>query len=161
MTRTAIIPPALRAVHDQWHFAPAVRAGNLVFCSGIIGTSPDGNPPAHGLDGAQATTADRDAPLTALMAVRDPAAQFATAFQALATILGAAGTDLAHVVELTTYHVDMARHMETFMQVRARFLAPPYPAWTAVEVAGLIVPGGLVELRAVAQMPQLERDMGP
>lgn len=152
MTRDAIIPPALRAVHDQWHFAPAVRAGNLLFCSGIIGTSPDGNPPVTGLAGAEATTADPDAPLTALVAVRDPAAQFATAFEALAAILAAAGAGLDDVVELTTYHVDMARHMDTFMHVRARYLTAPYPAWTAVEVAGLIVPGGLVELRAVASL---------
>lgn len=153
MTRNAIIPPALRAVHDQWHFAPAVRAGNLLFCSGIIGTSPDGNPPPTGLAGAEATTADPDAPLTALVAVRDPAAQFATAFEALAAILAAAGAGLDDVVELTTYHVEMARHMDTFMQVRARYLSAPYPAWTAVEVAGLVVPGGLVELRAVASLP--------
>ena len=153
MTRDAIIPPALRAVHDRWHFAPAVRAGNLLFCSGIIGTSPDGNPPQTGLAGAEATTADPDAPLTALVAVRDPAAQFATAFEALAAILAAAGAGLDDVVELTTYHVEMARHMDTFMQVRARYLSAPYPAWTAVEVAGLIVPGGLVELRAVASLP--------
>lgn len=153
MTRDAIIPPALQAVHDQWHFAPAVRAGGLVFCSGIIGTSPDGKAPRSGLAGAEATTADRDAPLTALIAVRDPAEQFATAFEALQAILRAAGTDLHHVVELTTYHVEMTRHMAAFMEVRSRYLAAPYPAWTAVEVAGLIVPGGLVELRAVAAMP--------
>ena len=153
MPRNAIIPPALQAVHDQWHFAPAVRAGQLVFCSGIIGTSRDGARPVSGLEGAQATTAKADAPLDALVAVRDPADQFATAFEALQAILAAAGSDLAHVVELTTYHVEMARHMATFMEVRAQFLAPPYPAWTAVEVAGLIVPGGLVELRAVATLP--------
>lgn len=153
MTRDAIIPPALQAVHDQWHFAPAMRAGGLIFCSGIIGTSPDGNPPLSGLAGAEATTTDRDAPLTALMAVRDPAAQFATAFEALRAILRAAGADLSDLVELTTYHVEMERHMATFMAVRARYLAAPYPAWTAVEVKGLIVPGGLVELRAVAAAP--------
>ena len=153
MPRTPIIPPALQAVHDRWHFGPAMRAAGLIFCSGIIGTSPDGNPPASGLDGAQATTADPGAPLAALVAVRDPAAQFATAFEALRAILQTVGADLHDLVDLTTYHVDMARHMDTFMQVRARYLAPPYPAWTAVEVAGLIVPGGLVELRAVAAAP--------
>lgn len=153
MTRTPIIPPALQAVHHQWHFAPAMRAGGLIFCSGIIGTSPDGRAPETGLSGAQATTADPDAALSALVAVRDPAEQFATAFEALRAILGAAGADLTDLVELTTYHVDMARHMPTFMAVRARYLVAPYPAWTAVEVAGLIVPGGLVELRAVAAAP--------
>lgn len=150
MTRTAIIPPALQAVHDRWHFSPAMRAGGLIFCSGIIGTSPDGTSPGHALAGGQATSQDPDAALAALVAVRDPAAQFATAFATLAAILAEAGAGLADLVELTTYHVDMARHMETFMGVRAGFLTPPYPAWTAVEVAGLIVPGGLVELRAVA-----------
>lgn len=149
MPRTPVIPPALQAVHDRWQFSPAMRAGGLIFCSGIIGTSPDGTPPADGLAGAQATTAN-PAALAALVAVRDPEAQFVTAFQALDAILQAAGAGLADVVALTSYHVQIARHMACFMQVRARFLSPPWPAWTAVEVAGLIVPDGLVELRAVA-----------
>jgi enamine deaminase RidA (YjgF/YER057c/UK114 family) len=153
----AIIPPALRAVHDRWHFAPAVRVGGLIVVSGIIGTSPDGEAPGPvpggALEGAAAATADPGAPLAALVAVRDPAAQFETAFAALRAILRAAGADLVDLVEITSYHVDMARHMETFMAVRARVLSPPWPAWTAVEVAGLIVPGGLVELRALAAVP--------
>ncbi|OWU86539.1 hypothetical protein ATO6_07055 [Oceanicola sp. 22II-s10i] len=148
-----IIPPDLQAVHDQWHFAPAFEATGLIFCSGIIGTSPDGNPPASGLSGAQSTTADPDAPVAALQAVRDPEAQFATAFEALAAILAEAGATLADVVELTTYHVDMARHMQTFTEVRDRYLSAPYPAWTAIGVAELLVPGGLVELRAIAARP--------
>lgn len=148
-----VIPPALRAVHDRWHFAPAMIAGGLIFVSGIVGTSPDGEPPADALDGAADTTADPGAPLAALVAVRDPAAQFATAFAALRSILRAAGADLRDLVEITSYHIDIHRHMDTFMAVRARFLSPPWPAWTAVEVAGLIVPGGLVELRAVAARP--------
>jgi enamine deaminase RidA (YjgF/YER057c/UK114 family) len=153
MTRTPIIPAALQAVHDRWQFSPAMRAGGLIFCSGIIGTSPDGNRPVHALAGGQATSQDPGAAVAALVAVRDPAAQFATAFETLAAILATAGAGLADLVDLTTYHVDMARHWEVFMQVRAGFLTPPYPAWTAVEVAGLIVPGGLVELRAVAVAP--------
>ena len=149
-----VIPPALQAVHDRWHFAPAMRAGGLIFCSGIIGTSPDGHPPAEGLAGAAAATADPDAAVQALVAVQDPEAQFDTAFAALRAILNAAGADLGDVVELTTYHVDMARHIDTFTTVRDRWLRAPWPAWTAVEVAGLILPGALVELRAVAEAPR-------
>lgn len=149
-----IIPPALQGVYDNWHFAPAVVSNGLIFCSGIIGTSPDGEPPAEdGLAGAQATA---DAPtnaLTELMAVRDPEAQFATAFEALRAILQAAGAELSDVVEITTYHVDMSRHMATFMAVKDRYLPPPFPAWTAIGVAELIVPGGLMEIRAVAEAP--------
>lgn len=151
---TPIIPPALQAVHDRWHFAPAMRAGGLIFCSGIIGTSPDGLPPGEGLAGATAATTDPGAAVHALVAVRDPQAQFETAFAALRAILNAAGADLCDVVDLTTYHVDMSAHIDTFTRVRDRVLSAPWPAWTAVEVAGLILPGALVELRAVAEAPR-------
>lgn len=150
--RTTVIPPALRNVYEQWHFAPAVIANGLILCSGIIGTSVDGEPPGRdGLGGANATLADSaEAPIAALRAVRDPRAQFETAFAALEMILAEAGAALADIVELTTYHVDMARHWETFVAVRDAVLTPPWPAWTAIGVSELAVPGGLVELRAVA-----------
>ena len=152
--RRTIVPPALQRAYDTWHFAPAVVAGGLIHCSGIVGTSPGGETPiGGGLVGAAATLAAADVPLDALQAVRDPEAQFATAFEALGEVLAAAGATLADVVDLTSYHVDIGRHMETFMRVKDRYLRPPYPAWTAIGVSELIVPGGLAELRAVALAP--------
>lgn len=153
--RRTIVPAPLRQVYAQWHFAPAVVSNGLIFCSGIIGTSPDGEAPGTaGLAGAEATLGkNAAADLSSLVAVRDPEAQFATAFEALATVLAEAGASLADVVELTSYHVDMTRHMPAFMAVRDRYLSEPWPAWTAIGVSELAVPGGLVELRAVAEMP--------
>ena len=154
--RITVIPPALKPVYDTWHFAPAVVSDGLIFCSGIIGTSADGEKPKRttggAFEGAQATLADEDAALAALVAVRDPEAQFETAFEALADVLSEAGASLADIVDLTSYHVDIARHMPVFMAVKDRYLKAPYPAWTAIGVAELIVPGGLVELRAVARL---------
>ncbi|MGE0500285.1 MAG: Rid family hydrolase [Rhizobiaceae bacterium] len=152
--RRTIVPVALKGVYEQWRFAPAVVTNGFIFCSGIVGTSPGGETPASlgGLAGAKATTAPGDAPLAALMAVRDPEAQFATAFEALKSILKEAGAGLSDVVEITSYHAGITTHMETFMKVWARYLKEPYPAWTAIGVAELIVPGGLVELRAVARV---------
>jgi enamine deaminase RidA (YjgF/YER057c/UK114 family) len=154
--RKTIVPAALRGVYEQWRFAPAVVSNGMIYCSGIIGTSPGGETPANlsgGLAGATATTADADAPLAALQAVRDPEAQFATAFEALRSILNEAGADLSDIVEITSYHVEIGRHMETFMRVWARYLKEPYPAWTAIGASELIVPGGLVEIRAIAAVP--------
>ncbi|MDF1855219.1 RidA family protein [Pseudooceanicola sp.] len=152
-----IIPPALQGVYDSWHFAPATIANGLIFCSGIIGTSPGGDTPdfnrQSGLSGAEAATASAESGLEDLQAVRDPEGQFATAFEALRAILRAAGADLCDLVEITTYHLDMARHMEAFVRVKDRYLIAPYPAWTAIGVAELIVPGGLLEIRAVARHP--------
>ncbi|MHB2264124.1 RidA family protein [Aliihoeflea sp. PC F10.4] len=158
MTRRTIVPVELKPVYDQWHFAPAVISNGFIFCSGIIGTSVDGKAPdiaeTGALSGAGKSAAGDDASLASLVAVRDPQAQFATAFEALRAILEEAGASLADIVELTSYHVDMAAHMETFMRVRDRYLSDPYPAWTAIGVSELIVPGGLVELRAIAAAPK-------
>ena len=158
MKRRTIVPSALKGVYRNWHFAPAVVVDGMVYCSGIIGTSADGEPPQRdaagaALHGASQTTADPAAGIAALQAVRDPRAQFETAFEALAVILEAAGARLADIVEITSDHVDMARHMETFVAVRDRYLAEPWPAWTAIGVAELAVPGGLLELRAIAALP--------
>lgn len=153
--RRTIIPSQLRSVYSQWHFAPAVVSNGLIFCSGIIGTSVDGEASgASGLAGAEATlSGDAEANIAALVAVRDPEAQFATAFEALSAVLAEAGASLSDVVELTSYHVDMASHMAAFMAVRDRYLSEPWPAWTAIGVSELAVPGGLVELRAIAAAP--------
>ncbi|BCH20945.1 Rid family hydrolase [Mesorhizobium sp. L-8-3] len=154
-TRRTIVPEALKGVYEGWHFAPAVVSRGMVYCSGIIGTSVDGEAPGKAaLEGARSTTAAPDAGLAALRAVRDPEAQFATAFEALAAILAEAGAGLGDIVEITTYHVDIGRHMEAFVRVKDRYLKEPYPAWTAIGVAELVVPGGLMEIRAIAALPE-------
>ena len=85
--------------------------------------------------------------------MREPEAQVSTAFVALRAVLPAAGADLADLVEITTYHDEISRHMDVFMHVKDHFIHAPYPAWTAIGVSELIVPGGLLEIRAVARNP--------
>lgn len=158
--RRMIVPEALAGVYAQWRYAPAVAANGFIHVCGIVGVSPGGETPDglghesfEAFGGASSTTARDGAPLAALEAVRDPEAQFAVAFETLRAILREGGADLSDVVEITSYHVGISAHMEVFMKVWARYLKEPYPAWTAVGVAELIVPGGLVELRAVAIDP--------
>ncbi len=50
--RTTIVPPGLRGVYENWHFAPAVVAGGMIYCSGIIGTSADGEKPPRRAPGS-------------------------------------------------------------------------------------------------------------
>ena len=162
--RRTIIPAALRGVYEQWRYAPAVAANGFIHVCGIVGVSLGGATPDwlgkesnQAFAGASSTTAEGGAPLAALEAVRDPEAQFAVAFETLAGILREGGADLSDIVEITSYHVGISAHMEAFMRVWARYLKEPYPAWTAVGVAELIVPGGLVEIRAVAVDPRQAR----
>lgn len=94
-----VVPQGLNAVYDNWHFAPAAISNGFVFCSGIVGTSPDGEKPPRrrggAFGGAEATLEDDASALAVLVAVRDPEAQFETAFEALADILAVAGAALS------------------------------------------------------------------
>jgi enamine deaminase RidA (YjgF/YER057c/UK114 family) len=123
-----VVPASQRHFYERFHFAPAVRAGELLLCSGQIGTGADGRPPA------------------------DPETQFVAAFEQLRDVLHEAGLAFSDVVELTTFHVGM-QHLQTFAGVKNRYLAEPYPAWTAIGVSELAFPGGLVEVRATARLP--------
>ena len=154
-----VIPPGLQGVYDTWHFAPATVVKGMVYCSGIIGTSPDGEPlkirnnsSEATFDGAQATLQNEEASLADIQAIREPEAQFEAAFEGVQAVLSAAGAGMADVVNLTTHHVDIGKHMALFMQVKDRYLPEPWPAWTAVGVYELIIPGGLVEISVIASV---------
>lgn len=123
-----VIPASMRPIYDAWHFAPAVIDGDHLRCSGVIGLRPD------------------------LTVPEDVAEQFTLAFENLGGLLAEAGLTFADVVELTSYHVGLQGHGEEFMAVKDTFITAPYPAWTAVGVAELAVPGALVEIRALARV---------
>ena len=124
--RRAVIPDGMQRMHDEFHFAPAVRAGKHVLCSGQIGNGPDGK-----LD-------------------PDPAAQITQAFENVRAVLEEAGASLADVVDMTSFHVGFNEHIGVFMQVKDGFLKPPYPAWTAIGVAELAF-DALVEIKVRAR----------
>jgi enamine deaminase RidA (YjgF/YER057c/UK114 family) len=125
-TFDVIIPPGQEAVYASWHFAPAVRTGNTIYVSGVIGMGPDGTVP------------------------EDPAEEFTNAFAQLATTLEAAGATLDDVVELTTFHVDMPATLRAFGAAKDAAIGEPYPAWTAIGCTALAVPGGRAEVKATA-----------
>jgi enamine deaminase RidA (YjgF/YER057c/UK114 family) len=126
--KDVVVPATQKHFYDRFHFAPAVRAGELLLCSGQIGTGADGRPPA------------------------DPETQFVAAFEQVKAVLAEAGLGFSDVVELTTFHVGM-QHLTTFAAVKDRYLAAPYPAWTAIGVSELAFPGGLAEVRVTARLP--------
>jgi enamine deaminase RidA (YjgF/YER057c/UK114 family) len=126
MKRTMTAPNFAHFPGD-WHLSPVLDTGDFVFFSGITGTHPD------------------------LSVATDPTAQFRDTFRFLLANLRAAGLAFEHVVEMTTYHVDLRRHLNAFMEVKDEFISEPYPAWTAIGVTELITEGTLVEIRAMAK----------
>jgi enamine deaminase RidA (YjgF/YER057c/UK114 family) len=122
-----INPKESRNLYDQFHFSQAVRAGELLICSGQIGTGVDGKVPM------------------------DLADEFRNAWQKVGSVLAAAKFQFSDVIEYTSYHVGMQSTIGTFMKVRDEVLSEPWPAWTAIGITELAVPGAHVEIRVTAR----------
>ncbi len=122
-----IVPDNWRRTYESGHYAPAVRVGNMLFLSGVVGTSRDGP--------------------------NDITAQSRRVFERMVNVLEGAGADLGDIVSLTTYHVDMGETVRPFMEVKDEFILDPYPTWTAVGVERLFGETALLEVAAVAVIP--------
>ncbi len=114
-------------LYDQYHFSQAVRCGELLLCSGQIGTDQQGKVPSAFKDEAR------------------------NAWRAVGAVLEAAGVGYADIVEYTTFHVGLQQTLADFMAARDECLAEPWPAWTAIGVSELAVPGARLEIRVTAR----------
>jgi enamine deaminase RidA (YjgF/YER057c/UK114 family) len=123
-----VIPKGMEPYYDRFHFAPAVKDGDRLYCSGVIGVGADGKPPA------------------------DAETQFTQAFEMLKSVLTTAGVSFGDVLEMTTFHVGLQANLPTFMKVKDRYLQEPYPSWTAIGITELALPGGLVEIKVIARL---------
>ncbi|MFQ6547894.1 Rid family hydrolase [Aestuariibius sp. 2305UL40-4] len=126
MTRRAIIPAGLDAAAAQTGMTPAIAANGFLFLTGATGSGPNGVMPA------------------------DPEAQIRQAFSKISQVLVAADLTFDAVVEMTSYHIGLRAHFDLFDRIRREVFAAPYPAWTAVEAAGLRRERAIVEIRIIA-----------
>ena len=123
------VPREFARIPEQWHFAPVLDTGEFVFLSGITGVHPDQS------------------------LCDDPETQFRDAFRFVGMHLQAAGLHFGDIVEMTTYHVGLRKHLSAFTRIKDEFIGSPYPAWTAIGVTELITDGTLLEIRVIAQRP--------
>jgi reactive intermediate/imine deaminase len=79
----------------------------------------------------------------------DIKAQTRQVFENMKAVLAAAGLGLEDVVEIVSYHTDMA-DLHGMMEVKAEYLPRDFPAWTAIGVTSLALPGQLLEIKATA-----------
>lgn len=121
-----IIPQSMQAAYDNYHFAPAQRHNDVLYLSGQIGAGASGKIPESEEE------------------------EFRNAWQAVGTILEEANMDYTNIIEFTTYHVGLQAHMGTFMKIKDEFVKEPFPAWTAIGITELAIPGARVEIRVRA-----------
>ncbi|MBM4256937.1 MAG: RidA family protein [Deltaproteobacteria bacterium] len=126
--KEVVIPKGQEHYYEQFHFAPAVKDGNRLYCSGVIGVGPGGKPAA------------------------DPETQFTHAFESLKSVLTTAGVTFDEVIEMTTFHVGLQKNLAAFMKVKDKYMNAPYPSWTAIGITELAFPGGLVEIKVIARL---------
>jgi enamine deaminase RidA (YjgF/YER057c/UK114 family) len=125
----AIIPPALATRAANARMSPAILSNGHLFLTGVTGVADDGSMP------------------------EDIETQTRNIFAKLAMVLQEGGATLADIVEMTSYHIGLRDHFDAFDHIRCELLSEPWPAWTAIEAAGLRRPGALVELRVIAALP--------
>ena len=119
----------------------AKRVGNLIFVSGVSSRRPDNS---H-----EGVTQNEDGTVTL-----DIAAQTRAVIQNIQVILRAAGADLEHVVDMTTFLVNM-EDFKGYNQVYNEFFeAQNGPSRTTVAVKQLPHPNLLIEMKAIAHLPK-------
>lgn len=125
-SREIIIPPAMQTIVERAGYAPAVRVGDTLYCAGQVGRTAD------------------------LQVIEDSEQQFLAAWENLRQVLEAGGCTFEDIVDMTTYHVDMSRHMAVFREVKNRVFPRGRCAWTCIGVSELAHPGIVVEIKCVA-----------
>jgi enamine deaminase RidA (YjgF/YER057c/UK114 family) len=125
--RMSIVPQEMQNLAKRFHYSPGVKAGNLLFIAGQVGRDDN------------------------LNVIEGKEAQFIQAFENVKKVLTTAGATFEDVVEMVTYHVDL-RDLELFIEVRDRYVTNPdrYPAWTAIGITALAMPGLFAEIKCTA-----------
>ena len=82
----------------------------------------------------------------------DVAGQTRQVFENIRAVLAESGATLDDVVKITIFAADI-RYRDEINRVRTEVFKPPYPASTQVAVASLVDPEWLVEIEAVAFVP--------
>jgi 2-iminobutanoate/2-iminopropanoate deaminase len=113
------------------HYTDAVRAGELLFVSGVVAVDGDGR----------------------LVGGDDVVVQTRQVFENLQAVLAAAGCAFGDVVKVTVFLTDIGDRAR-INTIRQEFFGEARPASTLVEVPRLAVPGATVEIEAVALLPR-------
>ena len=120
--------PAELKFQQDWGYANAVVSGDTVYLSGVVAGVREGE--------------------------TDLRKGYARAFERIGAILKSAGASWDDVVDITSFHTDLTTQMPAIVAVKNEFIKPPFPAWTAIQVARLIPDNGITEIKIVARLPK-------
>lgn len=110
-------------------YADAVRHGDLIFLSGLVGVDGD-----------------------LKLAGADAAAQTHRIIESLKLVMDYFGAGFEHVLKLTTYLTDINDRLAV-AEVRASYFGDVLPASTLVAISGLVMPEFKVEMDFTLAVP--------
>ena len=108
-------------------FSPVTRAGNMVFVSGQVSVDAEGN----------------------LVGEGDAYTQSVQCLSNVEQALKAAGATRADVTKITAFLVN-SEDYPAYAEARLDFFGNPGPASSTVFISGLVSPGYVVEIEAIA-----------
>lgn len=125
---------------SEYHFSPAVRAGDFIFISGAVAG-------AYGAEEPVGKDALKES--------------IRRAFGSIKATLAAGGATMDQIVKIRTFHVfdsewisiPKREQIKAVAEVKSEFMGEPHAAWTAVGTTALFPDQGLVEIEVVVYAP--------
>ena len=96
--KNPIIPTEFAHYYDEWHFSPGLESNELVFFSGVTASRQDKE---------ISTNAEE---------------QFHDVFFKLKIYLQAADLSFDDILEMTTFHIDLKKHINTSLRLKTNTL---------------------------------------
>jgi enamine deaminase RidA (YjgF/YER057c/UK114 family) len=118
--------PSMARLEEEWGFADAIVVGDTIYVSGVVAGIREGE--------------------------SDLKLGYERAFERIGATLKRAGATWDDVVDITSFHTDLTTQMPAMVAVKNRYVKPPFPAWTAIQVSRLIPNNGLTEIKIVAKL---------
>ncbi|MCP9337489.1 RidA family protein [Stutzerimonas xanthomarina] len=126
-TRDVVFPAGRRALYERNRYSPAIRANEMLFVSGQVGSREDGSPEP------------------------ELEAQVRLAFENLNAVLEAAECTFDDVIDVTVFMVDPQSNFERVWSVVQEYWgSAPHPTVTAVGVTWLY--GFQFEIKVIAKL---------
>jgi enamine deaminase RidA (YjgF/YER057c/UK114 family) len=127
--RETIIPASLTETYDTLQYAPATRAGDMLYLSGVLAIMAEGE--------------------TSI----EPAIE--RSFDEIEMILAESGANWSDVVDVTSYTTDLDAHLGPLWGIKAERVGAPYPSWTLIGVDRLYGgDGAIIETKVTAYLPE-------
>jgi enamine deaminase RidA (YjgF/YER057c/UK114 family) len=114
-----------RRFQEEWGYADAVVTGDTIYLSGIVVGMREGD--------------------------TDIEAAYDRVYKRIGSVLKRVGASWDDVVDITSFHTDVTAQMPAIVAVHKRYVKPPFPAWTAIDVDRLIPERGITEIKVVAR----------